>query len=129
MLDVEKDRPDAVLLQARALAETGSTPRENAKQQQAAIARLEAAVKSTPRFVEAYHTLCEIHLKRNDRDAAVAVLKQDLKANPSDATAAARLGRAARPGADGAASRPSAATSTKRNESPARSPPATTPAR
>jgi predicted Zn-dependent protease len=91
VLDVEKDRPDAVLLQARALAETGSTPSENAKHQQAAIERLEGAVKSAPRFVEAYHTLCEIHLKRHDRAAATAVLKRDLEANPLDSTAAARL--------------------------------------
>jgi len=41
--------------------------------------------------VEAYHTLCEIHLKRHDRKMAQAVLKQDLKANPLDSTAAARL--------------------------------------
>jgi len=91
VLDVEKERSDAVLLQARALAELGSTPSETANQQQAAIARLEAAVKSNPRFAEAYHTLCEIHVRRNDRKAAIAVLKQDLKANPLDATAAARL--------------------------------------
>ena len=90
MLEHERDRPDAVLLQAR-LAATGATPRENAKQQQEAIARLKAAVKSSPRVVEFYHTLCEIHLKRDERDAAIAVLKEDLKANPSDSTAVARL--------------------------------------
>src|SRR4029077_20578337 len=50
VLDVEKDRADAVLLQARALAQTGSTPTENAKQQQAAIARLGGAPKCAPRF-------------------------------------------------------------------------------
>jgi tetratricopeptide (TPR) repeat protein len=91
VLDVEKDRPDAVLLQARALAETGSTPAENAKQQQAAVARLEAALKSAPAFLEAYHSLVDIHLKRHDREAAKAILKRDLAANPLDSTAAARL--------------------------------------
>jgi predicted Zn-dependent protease len=91
VLEDEKNRPDAVLLQARALAESGATPRENARQQQAAVARLEAAVKANPRFVEFYHALCEIHLKRDERDAAVEVLKQDLQANPSDGTAMARL--------------------------------------
>jgi len=91
VLEDEKDRPDAILLQARALSETGATPRENAKQQQAAIARLEAAIKSTPRFADFYHTLCEIHVKRDERDAAVAVLNEDLKVNASDTTAVARL--------------------------------------
>src|SRR5262249_53205783 len=73
------------------LAETGATPAENDQQRQAAIARLEAAVKAAPRFVEAYHTLFEIHMKRCDREAAKAVLMQDLKQNPLDSTAAARL--------------------------------------
>src|SRR5262249_50138953 len=91
VLDVEKDRPDALLLQARALAETGSTSGENAKRQQAAIERLEGTIKAIPSFLEAYHTLCELHLKRKDPEAAKAVLKRDLAANPQDSTAAARL--------------------------------------
>ena len=82
VLDVEKDRPDAVLLQAQALAEAGSTETERAKSQELAIARLKAAIQANPQFVDAFHTLAEIHLKRKDRAAAATVLKEDLKANP-----------------------------------------------
>ncbi len=90
VLDVERTGPTPCLLQARALAESGTTPTEKDQQQQAAIARLEAVTKANPRFEEAFHTLAEIHLKRDNRAAAVAVLKEDLKANPTDAAAAAR---------------------------------------
>ena len=91
VLDAEKNRPDALLLQARALAESGTTMTEKDQQQQAAIARLVTATKANPTFEEAFHTLAEIHLKRNNRAAALAVLKENLKANPTDATAAAKL--------------------------------------
>jgi len=91
VLDVDKNRPDAVLLQARALAESGTTLNEKEQQQGAAIARLLAAIKADPHFDDAFHTLAEIHLKRNDPAAAVLVLKEDLKANPNDATAVVRL--------------------------------------
>ncbi len=46
---------------------------------------------ANPQFVDAYHTLAEIHLKRKDKTAAAAVLKDDLKANPKDAPAASLL--------------------------------------
>jgi tetratricopeptide (TPR) repeat protein len=91
VLDAEKNRPDALLLQARALAESGTTISEKDQQQQAAVARLISATKANPNFDEAYHTLAELHLKRNNRAAAIAVLKENLKANPNDATAAAKL--------------------------------------
>ena len=91
MLDVEKNRPDAVLLQAQALAESGSTESDRASCRQAAIAQLKAAVAANPQFVDAFHTLAEIHLKRKDAAAAAAVLKDDLKANPKDAPAASLL--------------------------------------
>ena len=57
---------DASLLQARALAESGTTPTEKDQQQRAAIARLEAVTKANPHFEEAFHTLAEIHFKRNE---------------------------------------------------------------
>jgi cellulose synthase operon protein C len=91
VLDIEKDRPDAVLLQAQALAEAGPTETERAKNQERAIARLKAATTANPQFVSAFHTLAEIHLKRKDRAAAATVLKEDLKANPKDAPAASLL--------------------------------------
>ncbi len=73
------------------LAESGSTASEKDRNQQAAIARLTAMTKDTPRLEDAFHTLAEIQLKRNDRRAAVATLKDDIKANPGDAAALARL--------------------------------------
>jgi tetratricopeptide (TPR) repeat protein len=91
VLDVEKDRADAVLLEARALAEAGGTSRAVDAQRQAAVARLEALTKAKPRFVAAYHALADIHVKRQDRAAAAAALQEDLKANPNDAAAAGQL--------------------------------------
>ena len=91
VLDVEKNRLDAQLLQARALAETGTSPTEKDQQQREAIARLETIIKANPHLEEAFHTLAELHFKRGNHAAAVAVLKDDLKANPTDAAAASRL--------------------------------------
>jgi cellulose synthase operon protein C len=91
VLAAEKNRPDAVLLEARALAQAGTKESERQANQAAAIERLEGAIKANPQFGEAYRTLAEIHTQRNDRAAAANVLKQELKANPQDATAAARL--------------------------------------
>jgi cellulose synthase operon protein C len=91
VLDVEKDRLDAQLLQARAMAETGTTPTEKDQLQRGAIARLETVTKANPHLEEAFHTLAEIHFKRHHDPAGVAVLKEDLKANPADASAASRL--------------------------------------
>ena len=69
--------------------------------------RLQALIKDNPAFADAYRALAEIHLKASDRAAAIAVLKDDLKANPEDAGAAGQLvqllseRRAGRPAARG----------------------------
>ena len=91
VLDVEINRLDAQLLQARAMAEAGTTPTEKDHLQREAIARLETITKANPRLEEAFHTLAEIHFKRNHNAGGVAVLKDDLKANPTDASAASRI--------------------------------------
>src|SRR5262249_9216104 len=91
VLDVEKNRPDAMLLQARALADAGATMGEKATRRLEAIARLREAIQREPAFAEAYHTLAGIHLKSQDRNAAVAVLKEALRVNPEDATAGGQL--------------------------------------
>jgi cellulose synthase operon protein C len=102
VLDVDKSRTDALLLQARALAKSGKAPGEIASAQQAAIEQLQAAIKANPRWEEAYHALADIHRERKDRAQAITVLKEDLKANPADATAVARLIEAlAQPAATG----------------------------
>jgi tetratricopeptide (TPR) repeat protein len=103
VLDVDRERQDAILLEARALSEAGATPNQRAQSLQAAADRLSRAVKEDPKFVDAYHSLAEIELRRQRRDAAVAVLQEDLKANPEDATAVAQLVQAlAEPRAAGA---------------------------
>ena len=91
VLDVEKNRPDALLLQARALAESGHRRPKKTSSNGRPSPGCDTATKANPTFEEAFHTLAEIHLKRNDRTAALAVLKENLKANPTDATAAAKL--------------------------------------
>jgi len=91
VLDVEKNRPDALLLEAVALAETGSNSSRKEANRQLAVARLEEAIKVNPRFLEAYHTLAEIHLKRGDPPSAVAVLKRNLQAEAADSAAAGLL--------------------------------------
>jgi len=91
VLEVDKNRPDAVLLEARALAEAGTTTSQKKAQRKAAVAHLEAAIKADPHFDEAYHALAEILLSDSERAAAIAVWSDDLKANPGDTTAVARL--------------------------------------
>jgi cellulose synthase operon protein C len=91
VLDVEKNRLDARLLQARALAESGKSPTEKDRQQRLAISQLEEITKANSRFEDAFHTLAEIQFKRGNHAAAVAVWKDDLKGNPADAAAASRL--------------------------------------
>jgi tetratricopeptide (TPR) repeat protein len=91
VLAVEKNRLDAVLLQGRALAESGATLTEKAARRKEATARLEQVIHDNPSFDDAYHTLAEIHLKHQDRSAAIAVLRDDLRANPEDGIAAGQL--------------------------------------
>jgi len=90
-LDTNKDRGDAILLEARALAETGAPGSQREAGRREAVERLEAAVTAEPRFLEAYHTLAEIEQARGRRPAAIAALQRDLKANPQDGDAVARL--------------------------------------
>ncbi|MGO9811460.1 MAG: tetratricopeptide repeat protein, partial [Isosphaeraceae bacterium] len=91
VLETNKERGDAILLEARALAETGAPGAQREAGRQAAVARLEAAVMAEPRFLEAYHVLAEIEQARGRRPAAIAVWQRDLKANPQDGDAVARL--------------------------------------
>ncbi len=91
VLDTNKERGDAILLEARALAETGAPGPQREAGRRVAVERLEAAVTAEPKFLEAYHALTEIELSRGRRPAAIAALQRDLKANPQDGDAVARL--------------------------------------
>jgi cellulose synthase operon protein C len=91
VLEVDQNRPDAVLLEARALAEAGTTTSQKKAQRKAAVAHLQAAIKADPHFDEAYHALAEVLLSDSERAAAIAVWRDDLKAIPGDTTAVVRL--------------------------------------
>ena len=91
VLGLEKKRIDAILLQARALAESGATPSDKAARRREAVTRVQALIKDNPAYADAYRALVAIHLKTNEPAAAIAVLRDDLKANPEDAGAAGQL--------------------------------------
>ncbi|HZW32760.1 MAG TPA: tetratricopeptide repeat protein [Isosphaeraceae bacterium] len=91
VLAVEKNRSDAILLQARALAQSGASANERRARSQEAVAQLEEVIRAKPTFVEAHHALAEIHRTRGDRAAAIAAWKADLRANPDDAAAVGQL--------------------------------------
>src|SRR5262249_29415980 len=91
VLDMEKNRPDALLLQARALADAGTTMSEKAARHQEAVKLLEDIIKANPSFREAYQALAEVHLKHRHRTKAITVLKQALRAHPDNATAMEQL--------------------------------------
>jgi tetratricopeptide (TPR) repeat protein len=91
VLDVNKERLDATLLEARALGSGGSTDAQKEAGRQAAVGRLEAAIAQEPRFREAYQALADIEQARGRRTAAIDALKRDLKVNPQDSAAVARL--------------------------------------
>jgi predicted Zn-dependent protease len=93
VLDVDNNRPDALVLEAIALSESGSTASQKAANCQLAASRLEAAIKDNPRcrdaaLLEAYHALAEVHLKRGDTPSALGVLRRNLTAEPRDPVAA-----------------------------------------
>jgi cellulose synthase operon protein C len=91
VLDANKNRTDAMLLEARALAETGASGSIRQASRRAAVERLEVAIAAEPKFLEAYHTLAEIEQARGNRPSAIAALQRDLKLNPQDGEAVARL--------------------------------------
>ena len=86
VLDVDKDEPDALLLQARALAEQPGTDSQVSARRSQAIALLAAAVQKQPTFAAAYHQSAAIEMLFRHRDKAIAALKAGLKAIPDDAT-------------------------------------------
>jgi cellulose synthase operon protein C len=91
VLDVDKNQPDALLLQARALAEQPGTDSQVAARRAQAIALLASAVQNQPAFAEAYHQSAAIEMLNHHRDKAIATLKAGLKAVPDDATGLATL--------------------------------------
>jgi predicted Zn-dependent protease len=91
VLDVERNQPDAVLLQAGALASQPGPDRQVAARRAEALQLLGAAVEKNPKFADAYHLASDIQMMLYQRDKAIAVLKAGLKEIPDDATGLARL--------------------------------------
>jgi predicted Zn-dependent protease len=107
--EADPNRADAVLLEARALAETGSGTAETASRRAEAAGMLAAVVKKAPRFADAYHLLAEVQAKQGQRDAAAATLRAGLDAVPNDSVGLAQLVELlASPARPGAAPEPSA---------------------
>lgn len=91
VLELNKNRPDAIILEARALAASGSTTAARASAKEAAAAKLEALIQAEPKTLDAYHALAEIEQARGRRPAAIAALDRGLKVHPSDGDAVVRL--------------------------------------
>ena len=91
VLDVNKDRLDAMLLEGRALGAAGSSDSQKEAARQTAVERLEAAIAQEPRFRDAYHALADVEQARGRRPAAIDALQRDLKSNPQDGVAVAKL--------------------------------------
>ncbi len=84
VLDIQKEEPKAVLLNAQALASATGTADEVAKRRGEAARALQAAIKNRPNFTDAYHLLSQIRIMQKDRAGAIAVLKDVLKVVPND---------------------------------------------
>ena len=80
VLAVNKKRLDAMILHARALAESGATPSEKAARRQDALARLREIIKDNPNRRDAHQALVDVHLAAGERAPALAALKDDLRA-------------------------------------------------
>jgi tetratricopeptide (TPR) repeat protein len=91
VLAVDKKRIDAMILQARGLAGSGATPGEKAARRRDALTRLHEIIKNIPTRRDAYQALVDVHLAAGERAPAIAALKDDLRAIPTDADAAGRL--------------------------------------
>jgi predicted Zn-dependent protease len=89
--DMDQDRTDALLLEARALAEPTGSAEQTAARRALAVDRLASALKKQPKFAAAYHLIAEIQQAQNQRDAAVATLRQGFNAVPDDAVGLAQL--------------------------------------
>ena len=91
-----------MLLEARALGAAGSSDAQKEAARQTAVDRLEAAIAQEPRFRDAYHALADVEQARGRRPAAIDALQRDLKTNPQDSVAVAKLVQLlAGPGASG----------------------------
>jgi predicted Zn-dependent protease len=103
-LDADRERTDAILLEARALASSGGGQAKQEAARAEAVSHLEAAISANPKLREAYVVLAEIEDARGRRSETIAALKRGLEAAPQDSVMVARLVQVlAGPGPRGAA--------------------------
>ncbi|MDR3637341.1 MAG: tetratricopeptide repeat protein, partial [Isosphaeraceae bacterium] len=85
VLDVNGNQPDALLLEAQALASQGDDDRQKDQSRAQAIALLNGAIVKQPGFAAAYHEVALLQKQRGQRAESVATLKKNLKELPNDA--------------------------------------------
>jgi predicted Zn-dependent protease len=91
-LDADRERTDALLVKAQALAQQGDTPEQVAANRTQAIAELKAALDKKPAAPQALtHMLAELQYTAGNRAEAIATVKQCLQATPGDENAVAML--------------------------------------
>lgn len=86
-LRTDPSRPDALLLQAQALAQSGGTAEKKAANREEAIKLLNTAITSHPKYAPCYHLLAELLNDAQRTAEAVAALEKGIKAAVPEDTA------------------------------------------
>jgi predicted Zn-dependent protease len=92
LIDGDSSQPvaaAALLVEARAMASQPGTADQVARNRASAIEKLAAAIKAKPDLADAYALTADIHMMNGDRTRAVAALRAELKAIPSESNALA----------------------------------------
>ncbi|MGE3818274.1 MAG: tetratricopeptide repeat protein, partial [Isosphaeraceae bacterium] len=87
----DRNRFDAVLLEARALTQPASTRSQTEARRAEAIQKLDEVLKAQPRYTSAYHQKADVQVAQGKIDAAAATLRAGIDAVPEDALGVARL--------------------------------------
>lgn len=91
VLRTDSSRPDALLLQAQALAQSGGTAERKAANREEAVKLLNSAIASHPRFSPCYHFLAELQNDAQRTGDAAATLERALREVPDDTTGLSQL--------------------------------------
>jgi len=91
VLDNNRDRVDATLVQARALTSAQGSPTQVASARDQAARSLAEAVAKRPKTPELRHALADTLMAQGKRVEAIAALKAGLIAQPADSTGLAML--------------------------------------
>jgi tetratricopeptide (TPR) repeat protein len=91
VLETDRDRPEAVLLEAQALAGSGGSAKSAAAGRDEAIKLLGDVLTRHTKFTSGYHQLAEFQRAAGRKAGAVATLKKGLKDVPDDAAGLSQL--------------------------------------